>query len=348
VNTELTTKIHRGEAAFSELEQDWNALLGTCSTDFIFMTWEWQKTWWEWFGGDSELSLVTVHEDSEQLALAPFYSTATGPDQRKLRLVGGVEISDYLDLLVADDSRQQAAYEALWNLLIGQDGPQWDILDLHNVPASSPSLGILPVLARGEGGFEVASMVEEVSPAIFLPSTWDEYLSSLSRKQRHEIRRKVRKVNREAMVRWYYTEDATTLHEDVDDFIRLHQLSAEPKRAFMDNRMQGFFHAIAETALEKGWLRLAFLVVNEVKAATMLCFEYGNSFQVYNSGYDPDMRPDLSTGIVLLSYCINDSIERGMEVFDFLRGDEEYKYRFGAESRDIFNLRISRRGSMNV
>jgi CelD/BcsL family acetyltransferase involved in cellulose biosynthesis len=347
VNTGLTTKIHVGEAAFSQLERDWNTLLRTCSADFIFMTWEWQKTWWEWFGGDSELSLVTVHDDSELLALAPLYASDAVSGRRTLRLVGGVEISDYLDLLVADDPRQNAAYGGFWTLLTTQQAPRWDILDLHNVPASSPSLEILPALAQADADFDFASEVEEVSPAIALPSTWDDYLSSLSKKQRHEIRRKIRKANREAMVRWYYTEDAMSLHEDVDDFIRLHQLSAEPKRAFMDSRMQGFFHAIAEATLEKGWLRLAFLLLNEVKAATMLCFEYGNSIQVYNSGYDPDMRPDLSTGIVLLSYCINDSIERGIEVFDFLRGDEEYKYRFGAEGRDIFNLRISKRGSLN-
>ena len=330
------------------MAQDWNALLCRSSSDYIFMTWEWQKIWWKWFGSGSDLAVVTVHDGTEPLALAPLYTSRGGPEQRTLRLVGGVDVSDYLDLLVTSDSRQDAAYETLWTCLIDQLGSQWDLLDLHNVPASSPSLKRLPALAQASGDFDVTVAVEEVSPAISLPATWDAYLASLSKKQRHEIRRKLRKANGEAILHWYYADDPTSLHDRVEDFIRLHRLSSEAKRAFMDDTMQGFFHNIADACLQKGWLRLAFLVANEVKAAAMLCFRYGSAFQVYNSGYDPDMRPDLSTGVVLLSYCIRDAIEQDLEVFDFLRGDEEYKYRFGAESREIYNLSIARRGSVHV
>jgi len=348
VNTRLTVDVQVGPEAFSSLEQQWKGLLRRSRADTIFMTWDWQQTWWEWFGQESWLSVVRIRDGAELLGLVPLYTQGNGPERRTFRLAGGVEVSDYLDLIVAADAREVQTYEAFWRWLTQDSDEGWDLLDLHNVPASSPTLRRLPALAEASSEFEVSLHVEEVCPVITLPSTWDEYLSSLSKKERHEVRRKVRKANREAMVRCYYADDPTSLYGELEDFIALHRTSADPKSSFMDERMQGFFHALAEAAQHNGWLRLAFLLVNNVKASAMLCFRYGNAFQVYNSGYDPELYPELSTGIVLLSCCIRDAIEEGLELFDFLRGEEDYKYRFGAERTEIYNLKIARRGSTHV
>jgi CelD/BcsL family acetyltransferase involved in cellulose biosynthesis len=180
-----------------------------------------------------------------------------------------------------------------------------------------------------------------VCPVVSLPSTWEQYLSLVNKKQRHEVRRKIRKANREAEVTWYYARNGASLESEVEDFIKLHQKSSGQKKAFMDDRMQAFFHAIARATLEQGWLKLAFLVVNKAKVASMFCFDYNDAILVYNSGYDPDLHSSLSPGIVLLAYCIEDAIEKGRITFDFLRGEEEYKYRFGGMRTEIHHLRIS-------
>jgi len=73
----------------------------------------------------------------------------------------------------------------------------------------------------------------------------------------------------------------------------------------------------------------------------MYNFRYRDGLLVYNSGYDPGLRPNLSSGIVLLSQCIRDAIERGLGVFDFLQGDEEYKYRFGATDVELRRLTVA-------
>jgi CelD/BcsL family acetyltransferase involved in cellulose biosynthesis len=143
-------------------------------------------------------------------------------------------------------------------------------------------------------------------------------------------------------------DDSVSLDEEVEDFVMLHRKSGAHKKAFMDERMRGFFREIAGVAFDRGWLRLASLIINDVKAASMFCFEFSNTFLVYNSGYDPDLYPSLSTGIVLLAHCIRDAIERGLKVFDFLRGEEEYKYRFGGVRTEIHNLRLTKRWSTHV
>jgi len=327
--------------SFLGLEAEWNTLLQRTRADTVFLTWQWQKAWWDCFGEEGRLAVLTARDRGELVALAPFYIAAPNGSLGTLRLIGGVEVSDYLDLIVADN-KEGPAYRALWEFLTSECAYPWRGMDLHNVPGLSGTLESLATIAGGTDGVRVTRQVEDVCPVISLPPSWEDYLRLLTKKQRHEIRRKLRKADREATVDWYYVEDEETLTREVEDFIALHQRSAAQKKEFMDQRMQRFFHRVASSAFDQGWLKLAFLVVNEVKAATMFCFDYNDSILVYNSGYDPRMHPSLSTGIVLLSYCIRDAIAKGRRTFDFLRGAEDYKYRFGGEDREVYNLRITR------
>ncbi len=323
------------------MKREWNELLTRSDTDTIFLTWQWQQLWWDRLAGDAQLAVLTVREDGDLVGLAPLYVHRSEEGLRTLRLVGGVDVSDYLDIIASRD-KQQLVFSALWRFLSGEHGNRWDVLDLHNVPASSPSLTLLPDMARSTPGFRVSIEVEDVCPVISLPSTWEQYLSLLDRKQRHEVRRKIRKANTEAEINWYYAHNGASLEAEVDEFVRLHQRSSDRKLDFMDDRMQAFFQGVARAASEEGWLKLAFLVVNKAKVASVFCFDYGDAILVYNSGYDPDLYSSLSTGIVLLAYCIEDAIAVGRTTFDFLRGEEEYKYRFGGTRTEIHHLRISR------
>ena len=190
----------------------------------------------------------------------------------------------------------------------------------------------------------VRTVVEDVCPVIDLPATWDEYLASLDKKQRHEIRRKMRRIEREADVNWYIVDQGRDLAEEIEAFIELHQKSSGDKDDFMDEQMKGFFRAVAHVLQPPGWLQLAFIEVDGQKAASMLNFDYEDTILVYNSGYDPQHRAHLSPGIVLLAYCIQHAIELGRARFDFLRGDEPYKYRFGAKDTKVYRLVIVREG----
>jgi len=128
----------------------------------------------------------------------------------------------------------------------------------------------------------------------------------------------------------------------MEAFIELHQKSDVDKHQFMDARMKGFFQAMAQVLHQHGWLQLAFIEINGDKAATMLNFDYRDSILVYNSGFYPRKYAWLSPGIVLLAYCIQHAIELGRTKFDFLRGDEEYKFRFGGQPTEVYRLLIMR------
>jgi len=156
---------------------------------------------------------------------------------------------------------------------------------------------------------------EDVAPQFALPLDYETYLQhQVDKKQRHEIRRKQRRIEREAKVDFTVVGVASThnrndgqlcdLDREIDEFIRLQRASREDKAEFMTPEMQRFFRAMAHRMAEAGFLRLCFLSLNGQKAAVLFAFEYNQRFLLYNSGYDPDAYAHLSPGWVILAYTI--------------------------------------------
>jgi CelD/BcsL family acetyltransferase involved in cellulose biosynthesis len=181
---------------------------------------------------------------------------------------------------------------------------------------------------------------EDRCPVLALPKSWDEYLGRLSGKDRHELRRKMRRLERElpgATARSH--GEAAGWDEAMTRFLTLHRLSKVGKARFMDDKMERFFRSATLTLARAGWARLWFLDFEGAAVAAFLCIEYAGAVGLYNSGFDP-VRAQLAPGIVLLAHVIRDAIERGLPTFDFLRGEEPYKYGFGPTPEDVLNVRI--------
>jgi len=328
---------------FDQLGEEWNRLLQQSASDTVFMTCEWQQVWWEHFGPKEKdtLSLITVRDGEEQLVgLWPLYDESPGRLPHRLRIIGSPRGSDYLDL-IAQKGQEGMVYEAILDALVQWD--DWERIEVDNIRAGSPTLEVLAPLAEGRG-LKVQIEPLTVCPGIALPESWEAYLERLDRKQRHEIRRKLRRAEGGMeQVEWTLSNDPQTLAQDIGVYFELFQKSSHVKEEYMDEQRQEFNQAMASVMLKAGWLYLAFLTINGEKVASMFCFDYGKAISVYNSGFDPQRYRHLSPGIVLLCYCIQDAIQRGYPLFDFLRGDEEYKYRLGAVDRVIHRL-IIRRG----
>lgn len=327
-----------GDEGFGALRGEWNALLHRSMVDQLFLTWEFQYTWWQHWG-EGTIYILAWRDQGELVGIAPLY-VARVNGARHVRLNGGTEVADYLDLVIAP-GYEQPVVRCLLDWLCGAEAPAWDVLELVNVPEGGVAHTYVPANAASRG-WEVDIKVEDVCPIVPLPGTWEEYLAMLSRHQRHEIRRKIRRIELETKVRWYIVNQSHDLDAEVDRFIRLHELSSPAKEAFMTDEMKRFFRALARAMWEAGWLQLSFIEVFGEAAASMFCFDYLDSILVYNSGYDPDKYFEFSPGIVLLSYCIRHAIEIGKRKFDFMQGGEEYKYRFGGRDTRVYRITATR------
>jgi CelD/BcsL family acetyltransferase involved in cellulose biosynthesis len=340
----MKINLHRDPSVFDLLAPEWDALLTSATTNVVFLTREWQSTWWRHMN-PGDLLVVTARDDADRLvAIVPLFRRRSEDGQLRLSLIGCEEVSDYLDFIVLPEHEEIVCQEVL-RLLNSPDFPTWDQIELCNAPTTSTVYRTFYAAAE-QAGLAVKRCKQEICPVIELPRTWDEYLATLDKKQRHELRRKIRRAEAEAQTDWYVVDPARhDLAAEMESFFELHRLSSPEKSIFMDAQMRGFFSDVAQALAGRGWLHLSFITMNAQRAAGMLCFEYNNAFEVYNSGYDPNSYAQLSPGIVLLSYCIRQAIEQERGVFDFLRGDEEYKFRFGARPTGVYEVTLARDGS---
>jgi len=338
----MQVQLQSDPQVFRDLAEEWSALLRRGALDTLFLTPQWLEVWWRHFGAGLDLTLLLARDaDGTLVGIAPLYAVEQA-GQRVLQFVGGVDVSDYLDFIVAEG--REDVYHAVVDYLLADPFP-WDLLDLHCLPGDSPTrAGILCRVCQACCPGDAQVELEEPTPYIPLPGDWEAYLGSLDKKQRHEVRRKMRRIEREAEVRWHRLEDRARLDEEVDVFVQLHRASHPDKDAFMTEEMAAFFHDAAVVTFEVGWLSLYTLWLDGRPAASIWCFDYGDDLLVYNSGFDPEWRYHLSPGNVLMSYCIRDAIARGKRRFDFMRGGETYKYRLGAVDSAVYHLTVRHPG----
>lgn len=324
------------------LEKEWNDLLAVSASHVPFLRHEYLTAWWQGLGGGEwskgELYVVTARqEQGELVGIAPLFQTDNREGEPALMLLGSIEISDYLDVIAHPDDLP-AFMEALLDYLQGESLPGSHLLDWYNLLESSPTLPALQT-AADKLGWSYSEQALQHCPYIPLLGDWEKYICSIDKKQRHEIRRKMRRSEEYYLpVRWYISQDGDTLKQDVDDFLQLMAYDAD-KAKFLTPSMREQMHAIVQAASEAGWLQLAFIEVNGKKAAGYLNFDYMNHIWVYNSGLDFQYG-ELSPGWVLLGYLLEWANEHQREYFDFMRGDEQYKYRFGAVDRRVMRATL--------
>jgi CelD/BcsL family acetyltransferase involved in cellulose biosynthesis len=319
-----------------DIESEWDAILVTNSVHVPFLKFGYQKIWWETRGGDewpeANLVLITAREAGKLVGIAPLFLALDKEKNPALFNTGSIEVSDYLDLLVLPQHMEEFI-SGLFNFLQGLSIPPWKTLNFYNLLDSSPSLPVLRSVSS-KMGWNLNVEKLEHSPCIQLPGDWETYLAGIDKKQRHEIRRKMRRAEESDIpVSWFMVEDSASLDAEIDDFLELMKNDSD-KVAFLKPAMQSFLHQVARWAFDAGCLQLAFLEIGGQKAASYLSFDYLNRIWVYNSGLNREFQ-SFSPGWVLLGHLLQWSIERGRTEFDFMRGNEDYKYRFGAEDRFV-------------
>lgn len=313
------------------LEPEWNGLLPYNATNEIFLTWQWQTIWWQSYQPGDMWVLIARDESGRLIGAAPWFIEQPS---RIVRTIGCVEVTDYLDILVLPEYRE--AFCAALADFLAAHADAYDRIVLCNMPGGIPTLDVMP-RALTERGFAVRVEREEVCPIITLAADFEGYLAGLDKKQRHEVRRKMRRAeSADEKVDWYIVGPQHDLSAEIDKFVHLMAASHPEKARFLqDEKNMAFFKAIVPRVARCGWLQLSFLTVDDTPVATYLNFDYDNRILVYNSGLLPEGYAHLSPGIVLLTLNIQHAIAMGRSAFDFLRGNEEYKYRMGGHDRPV-------------
>jgi CelD/BcsL family acetyltransferase involved in cellulose biosynthesis len=268
------------------------------------------------------------------------------PDAATAVFFGASYHADYATVLAAPQDLNSVC-EAVATQLATQDPTLWDVVDLRRLRAGDPATDALAKAfewAAPGAGWCVTREQEDVCPILTLAPgvDFESYLGTLGKKERHEIRRKVRRAEAAGDVR---LEPSPHPIEDLDAFVDLHQKRWGAEGLFPPNEggaaSRRFFAGLFEDCAPSGIVDLSFLTVGDRRIAAGVTFDDGESVYYYNAGVEPEAR-ELSPGVVMVACYIQRAIQLGRTRLDFLRGDEPYKYEWGAVDSPIERLLVQR------
>jgi len=320
--------------SLKEQKNRWNELLFSSEQNCLFLTHEWISSWWNCFSEDNSLEILIFKDEKENpVGIAPFMTK-----NKTLRFIASHEVSDYCDVITVNGRRKEF-YENLLNYFRINYS---DIkkIELMNIKSSSPTLAFLPSLAP-EHEFSSSCTETEVAPLLELPSSYEDYMRRLSKKTRHELRRKLRRMESLKGVKTEKITDTKELQSSIKTFIALHKKGGSSKEKFWERKgMSDFFREITYRFSLQKWVELNFLLYEDRILAGLLDFSYSDQIYFYNVAFDRDFAW-YSPGLFLFNHCIKQAISEGKRKVDFLRGREKYKYYFGAEDSKIFQLTLT-------
>ena len=310
----------------ADLSGAWSKIAEQRSPASVFLTPEW-------------IAVTREHDRAEAVTLAvgdpPRGIAALARDaDGTVRFAGG-ELTDEQDV-VAPAGQERAIAEAVGGW-IAREAPRQVRLDF--VPEDVPTLDAVDA-ALAQSDYRVDRSRLITSPRLALPADFETYVQGLGKKERHELRRKIRRLENATQASFRWATDAER-GATLDRFFALHRLSRGEKADFMTPAVERFFRDIADALAPIGRLRLGVLRAHDEDAAVLFAFPYRDTLALYNAAYDPALA-SLSIGIVSHAWAIREAIRERFHTYDLLRGDEPYKYDLGASDRWLGRLHATR------
>jgi CelD/BcsL family acetyltransferase involved in cellulose biosynthesis len=305
----------------SALREEWQLLGGLSQNPFL--SWEWASLWWEHYGRGRRLALgLARHRDGRPRCIVPLFLSTRRP-LRVLRLVGHTTGDVLAPVCARGDEAFASA--ALRRMLAAERG--WDVFLGEHLQAEH---------AWAQPGSQL--LASEPCPEVHNPGDWSSYLRTRTRHLRQSVgsmRRRLEAGHRVV----YRLSTGATLENDLAVLFRLHDARWADRSTFSTARR--FHEAFARTAVDRGWLRLWVLEVDDQPAAAMHVLRYGGDEWFYQSGRDPALDP-LSAGTVLFTHSLATALDEGVAVYHLLRGGEAYKLRFATATPQLATVAVGR------
>ena len=333
---------------FESLAPVWDSLLEKCRDDSsMYLTHEWLSTWWQHLGEGKRLNLLLIEKGQEVIGIVPLARNEYRIGPFKLDALESITWTNcnYVGLILPEH-RPEVVAALLAYLAENLRGVSL-ILRLSLIPEDSQ---FLDALRRNCTRFERSLVIEEkekaLAPYITLPATWDEYFSSLGRRRRKILNSTLRALEKEHSIVEFQQFTADSLEEGLSRFFDLHQerwRAVGLRGSFTDPRDREFYREVARKFLNRNWLHFSRLTIDGDVASALFGCIYNHKFYAitearniryarYNVGHLHDME------------VIKDAIRRNLREFDFLQGDEPYKFYWTKSARRYMQVIIVKRG----
>lgn len=341
-------KILKTKDELYSLKQDWSVLHSKSKSNSIFSTWEWISNYEKiLMNSNEELNIICIFNEREKLiAVAPFLikkERKYGLEYNIIELIGSDEriAADYMDMIIDPECLNEGK-RLLMDSLIGGVDFKWDGIRWNGILNDSKCWDLLREFKNK--GYEVVEEPMDICPYITLPKTWEEYLGTLSKKSRYNIRKKRRDLEKE------YKNSLFFIVADEDSLVRAMEWTCQlHRRRMMMKGINGFSTSsefwkfqkeVAKEFLAKGWLVLGVLEIDGSPVASQYGFKFNNKLFHYQTGFDPNYEK-YSAGLISTGFMIENAFKEELQEYDFLRGKEDYKFHWTQDVRTIYSASIA-------
>lgn len=336
----LKLKTITGLKLEDSLARDWTGLAAQTPVDPLFGRVEWAQEWWRAFGlAGKKLNLVTLTKDQALIGLAQLHRNPENWSGLKARVLAPLSrtTSEYVDLLIPP---QPESALALLEHLVREK--EWDVLSLSRLPQASPNR-IIFIEAAGSLGLKWHQEAEQDSPYLALEGNFEEFLKErFSSNFRNKIRRMKKRLAALGRLEFEWVTSAQRFEEIFDQLLRVERSSwkgSEGLGIFNTGIRTDFYRRIALKMADQGLLAVHLMLLDGAVIAYHYGFIARGRYYDYNLAFDPAFQRH-SPGLVSLGDLLSRCWDMGLEVFDFLRGAEEYKSLWTDTATRNINLHI--------
>jgi CelD/BcsL family acetyltransferase involved in cellulose biosynthesis len=305
----------------------WESLYARTSSATPFQSPAWQRALLQNPQALRRLRFFTIYQNEKLIGVLPLESRGG------ILRSSGAMLSDYLDPLIDPqfaDACWPAALKAIRKLAPGRS------LMLENV--RDESCGGISNYALS-AGFALGEPVDSSVARIALPKTWDEYLATLDKHEKKELKRKINKAETQGGAKLEVCNDPNTIVAEITAMFELINGANTGKSRKAKWVFPRHFALSAPAMAASGKLVLYKLIIENKHAAGLIALPTHRGQILWNTTFDPAMK-QWSPGIVMFGMLIRRSIEQGHEVFDLLRGQYDYKYRLGAADHPLRTITL--------
>jgi CelD/BcsL family acetyltransferase involved in cellulose biosynthesis len=168
-------------------------------------------------------------------------------------------------------------------------------------------------------------------------SDGEEFLQSLNARLRSDIQRQIRRLQHHGELRIIIHKDILTLEQTFVDFLQTHS-----QRWPKVHKVPNFHHNLIKWGLQNGFVHFSELKSGDQTISWHLGFSYKSRYYYYMPAFNPEWQ-NYSPGKILIYKLVEEAIEKGIEVFDFLRGDENYKWDWTQGTQELHQIYLHHR-----
>ncbi|MDG2124845.1 MAG: GNAT family N-acetyltransferase [Verrucomicrobiales bacterium] len=346
----MSAEVITSSEGLHDLEDEWRGLLRNSDADGLFMTWEYASAWWEQFGNGKQLRLVVFREGpGEVCGIAPLMlgvgNTLARQYVKHLSFIGQLNesLTEYQELAVRKGDESVVA-EAMAQLVLGEMRNEWEVLYFPVIREGSVVMGFFQEELE-KRGFPAAKIFVRKSPNAALGESWEAFLAKLSRNSRKKVKLAEKRFERDFEHELLVAGVDIPVDEAMEVLEELNSMRwGDAARSFKTREFGVFHRRLAKDFVERGWLSLLLLRGNGEFVAAQYDI-YGNKAWGFQGGWRSDLA-GYSIGKVMMAKALRRYIGLGLEEYDFLAGEADYKDSWSDDERMVYDLELANRESV--